>query len=170
MNGRAKYVAVLVGGALLVGTPAVAASGPSQQPMSPSQARSAFRKAVCPLNETFMVLEKVEKAPVVNWETLQAALMETGDMQLRTAAKLGHPKRPWPANVASYMPAMADLDLTQAGANYTLAAAGSFEEYQTLLKALQKDISAPLKAEIKSFVKARKIVHKRLGLPKDACA
>lgn len=170
MNGRARYVAVLMSGLLLAGTPAVAGSGPSEKPMSQSQARTAFRKAVCPLNETLEILQQVERTPMVNLETLQATLTQVGDEQIRTAGKLAHPKRPWPADVRSFMPAMAELDLIQAGANHTLAGVASVEEYQALVKSLQKDISAPLKARIKAFVEARRIVHKRLGLPKDACA
>ena len=169
MNGRSKYVVMLASGALLLGVPA-AASGPSESPMTTKQAAKAFKRAVCPVNETLLVMQKIEKGPDVNWETLQAAVIEVGDAQIRTADKLAHPKRPWPADVSTYMSAMAELDFIQGGATHTLASAGSFEEYQALLKGLQKGVTPTIKAHIKAFVKARKIVHKRLELPKDSCA
>lgn len=170
MSAKLRLVAVAAAGALLVGvTPAVAGQAPGSA-MTTVQARKAFLKAVCPLNATLMALDEAESAPNPSWATVQPLLRQAADMQMRAARKLGHPKQPWPANVRKQMPALVEIDFTGAGLNYALAAAGSMEEYEALVKSLQKDFPPAMRDQLEDLAAARKIIRKRLDLPaKDSC-
>jgi hypothetical protein len=138
--------------------------------MTTGQARKAFLNAVCPLNKALIAWTEAESAPDANWPTVQLLVTRSADMQLRAARKLGHPKRPWPANIRAYIPVYTEIDLTSAGANYTLARAASLEEYRGLLKSLTYDPPAGVLAQSEALAAARPIVYGRLGLPQEgAC-
>lgn len=152
---------------VLLAGPAVAAE---EAPMTTGQARKVFLTAVCPLNESLVALSQAESAAEPQWSTIQPLIKKAADQEMRTAAKLGHPKRPWPADVRSHMPALVELDLSTAGSLYVLAAASSMQEYESLIHAMRGDLSPRVKAQEKAFSRSRPIIHKRLNLPaKDTC-
>lgn len=167
MRTRSKWVSVLVGGALLVGLPSVAQGQTSGKPMTTAQAQRVFIKAVCPLNRSLAALEAAESAPDPKWSEVQALLRRSADMQMRAANRLGHPKRPWPRNVRHRMSALVEVDLALAGSNYVFASATSLAEYKALSKSRSDDLSPRLESQLKAFLAARPIIHKRLGLPKN---
>lgn len=170
MRPAKVWVAVLAGGVLLAGMGPATAGEQQAKAMSTAQARKVFLRAVCPLNEALAAQAKAEADPAATWATVQPVVRESADMQMRASRKLAHPKRPWPADVRAYIPALAELDLTGAGSQYTLASAASLDEYKALLTALQDDLPATLEAQVRAFRHARRVVHKRLHIfGKDAC-
>ncbi len=157
-------------GSLLLAMPTVASADNAGPPMTTTQARKVYLKTVCPMNRAIEALTEAEDATEANWATVQPLLLQVADLQIRTANKLESPDRAWPKNVQKYMPAVIAIDRTGAGSNYLAAKAASLAEYVALLEAFQAEFPPTLNREIKKFVKARRIISKRLDLPeKDAC-
>ena len=135
--------------------------------MTTTQARKAYLKATCPVDDAIAALMQAQSEPDVTWASVQPLVQQLADEQIREADRLTTPRRPWPATVRESISAIAELQLTQAGANTVLAGAASLEEYNALMEELGKGLSAPLKAHLKSFMKAKVVIHKQLGLPKN---
>ena len=167
MRVRLGFTAMVTAGALLLGAPPAMAGDASGTAMTAAQARKVYLKAVCPVDDAIDALMDAEAVPGATWATVQPLVQRLADEQMREADKLTHPKKPWPADVREYIPAVAELQLIQAGSNDVLAGAASLEEYNALIKELVKELPAPVKAHLKSFMKAKVVIRKRLGLPKN---
>jgi hypothetical protein len=161
------FTAMVMAGALLLGAPPAMAGDASGSAMTTTQARRAYLKAVCPVDDAIEALMDAESVPDATWATVQPLVQQVADEQVREADRLTHPKKPWPADVREYIPAVAELQLIQSGSNDVLAGAASLEEYNALIKELVKGLPAPVKAHLKSFMKAKVMIRKRLGLPKN---
>jgi hypothetical protein len=165
-----EIAVALAAGAVLLGAAPVAAGETSGSAMTKAQARKAYRNAVCPLDIRIEALGEAESAPDVNWATVQPLVQQVANAQIRTADKFAYPKRPWPSDIRDHIPALAELQLIQAGSNDVLAGSTSLDQYNALVKEIVSPLSDPLKAHLKAFLKARKAVHKSLGIPKSgAC-
>jgi hypothetical protein len=171
-----KCVATMLAAAtalvLTVGTTAPVASamprGDQQAAaMTRTEARAAFRTALCPTDRAIDAALAAEAKPDVTWAELQPLVLTMAESQIRAAHALQTPTRPWPTNVAELMPVYTELLSVSGGSNVVLAETASLEEYRALLKSLQDTLPTVIVRLLDRSMKAKSQIRHRLGLPES---